>query len=433
MIRVGTRLTLPSYGELAVIRLIGEGSQGQVFEVRPRDGEPLALKWYLPHTASKQQRDRIAELVERGAPGPRFLWPLAMVDVRGSHGFGYLMPLRPAGHAGLVDLLTGKVDVPFSTVCRLCLELADSFLNIHSQGLCYRDISFSNVFFDPATGKPLICDNDNVGIDGTGPAAVLGTRRFMAPEIVRREAVPSTRTDLYSLSVLLFYILMMGHPLVGRRELEVACWDDQAESMLFGAKPLFVFDPEDRSNAPVPELHDAVLRYWGLYPRFVQELFVQAFTIGLEDPVNGRVRESMWRRELSRLRDTIIRCTSCGRENFADVDQRGTSCWSCGTPLHDPLWLVVERRALALAVGVVVHRHHLLHDYDLDTRLAEVVAHPNNPELLGLRNLTDHTWKVTLADGDDREVGPGKAVRLDAGTVIDFGITTAAIASVLPA
>jgi len=203
-------------------------------------------------------------------------------------------------------------------VCRLCIELADSFLRLHSQGLCYRDISFGNVFFAPGTGVPLICDNDNVGVDGLGPHSVLGTRRFMAPEIVRREAVPSIATDLYSLAVLLFYVLMMGHPLVGRRELDHPCWDDEVESELFGRSPLFVFDPDDRSNEPLPDLHAGVIRNWQLYPPPIRDLFVQAFTAGIRDPLGGRVRESVWRSALARLRDTIVRCGTCGKENFTD-------------------------------------------------------------------------------------------------------------------
>jgi serine/threonine protein kinase len=46
---------------------------------------------------------------------------------------------------------------------------------------------------------------------------IRGTDRFMAPEIVRGEALPSVKTDPYSLSVLLFYLLMVHHPLAGRR------------------------------------------------------------------------------------------------------------------------------------------------------------------------------------------------------------------------
>jgi serine/threonine protein kinase len=46
---------------------------------------------------------------------------------------------------------------------------------------------------------------------------VKGTPRFMAPEIVRGEALPSTVSDLYSLAVFLFHIFMHGHPLEGSR------------------------------------------------------------------------------------------------------------------------------------------------------------------------------------------------------------------------
>ena len=54
---------------------------------------------------------------------------------------------------------------------------------------------------DPDSGEALICDNDNVAVDKQEQSGVLGTPRFMAPEIVRGEAKPSTQTDLFSLSV----------------------------------------------------------------------------------------------------------------------------------------------------------------------------------------------------------------------------------------
>jgi serine/threonine protein kinase len=427
MITTGSQLLLPgSLRPLTVRRFIGEGSQGAVFEAD--DGvQPLALKWYFPHTGTAHQRGAIAELIERGTPSRRFLWPQQLVDARGEPGFGYTMPLRPDRYAGLVDLLTGKVDAPFSTICRLCIDLADSFLQLHSQGLCYRDISFGNVFFHPVSGVPLICDNDNVGIDGRGPVAVLGTRRFMAPEIVRREASPSSQTDLYSLAVVLFYVLMMGHPLVGRRELDIPCWDEQAESLLFGQRPLFVFDPEDASNAPVPELHDALLRLWELYPLFVRDLFTQAFTIGLHDPVNGRVRESVWRSALARLRDRIVRCVTCDKENFAPAADTAATCWSCSAPVSVELWAHLPGRAVALGNGSMLFGHHLRHDYDYDTVVAEVTRHPSRPDLLGLTNRTESEWNADLPGGERRGVPPGRSVRLAPETVVAIGGTKLAI------
>jgi len=292
MTREGWIVTLSSGRRAEVVRPLGEGGQGTVFEVRADDGQRLALKWYHDHVASPAQRAAIAELVERGAPTERFLWPLEMASDDKRHSFGYVMPLRPARYVGMAALLNGAVDSTLRTICMVGHQLADSFLRLHTEGLCYRDISLGNVCFDPETGDTLICDNDNVGIDGLSSAAVIGTKRFMAPEIVRREARPNTDSDLYSLSVLLFYLLMVGHPLMGARELAHAVWNEAAEAELFGSDPLFVFDPLDDSNRPVPGVHDAVLANWPVYTTALRGMFTTAFTSGLHDARNGRIRES---------------------------------------------------------------------------------------------------------------------------------------------
>lgn len=89
-------------------------------------------------------------------------------------------------------------------------------------------MSFGNAFFDLKTGEVLICDNDNVTINGQDICRVIGTARFMVPEVVRGETRPCTQTDLYSISVLLFYLLMVHHPLEGKQEASIRCFDQQA-------------------------------------------------------------------------------------------------------------------------------------------------------------------------------------------------------------
>ena len=425
----GSEVDLPQSRRHATVRrFIGEGSQGAVYDVIVEPtGHHHALKWYFPTLGHGRQRAAIDELVERGSPDDRFLWPTEIALAAGQPSFGYLMPLRDHSTVGLADLLTGKVDVPFSTVCTLGMELSDTFLALHNQGLCYRDISFGNVFFDPRTGRPLICDTDNVGVDGASPSAVLGTRRFMAPEIVRREASPSTATDLYSLSVLLFYLLMVGHPLVGRRELDFGIWDDHAESVLFGREPKFVFDPADPSNAPLPELHGSMLTNWQLYPEQIRRLFTQAFTTGLSDPGNGRVRESVWRSALARLRDLVIRCPACSKESFWRDGVSDVKCWSCDRTLGDPVRLVIDGRPLVLNNGTLVYQHHLTLDYDFATLIAQVVRHPAKPGQWGLRNESARAWDVVLPTQERTVADPGRSVGLLPGTRIQIGRASATI------
>jgi len=207
-----------------ILELIGSGGQGQVYRVSLSDHE-YALKWYFPNIATPEQREAIERLVHKGPPNDRFLWPLDLAICQGVPSFGYLMQLREPRYRGLADLMSREVDPAFRTLTNVAIELADSFLRLHSVGLCYSDISFGNIFFDPETGEVVICDNDNVAVDGEGRSGVLGTPRFMAPEIVCGNAWPTTSTDLYSLAVILFYIFMVHHPLEGRREREIACLD----------------------------------------------------------------------------------------------------------------------------------------------------------------------------------------------------------------
>lgn len=427
MLTVGTELDLPRHGSRwRVGRLLGEGGQGAVFALDPVRGDApsLALKWYRPEAAHPEQLAALLRLAQQPAPSRAFLWPIEVVD-HGGGGFGYVMPLRPEGYVPVAELLTGRVDASFSTVARLCMGLADTFLQLHAQGLCYRDISLGNVFFDPVSGDPLVCDNDNVGLDGRDQARVLGTSRFMAPEVVVGRALPSTSTDLYSLAVLIFYLLMFHHPLQGRRELAHACFDREVERELFGSDPLFVFDPADSSNAPDPVVHGAVLQYWPLYPPFLRKDFVRAFTDGLHDP-SRRVREGVWRSHLSRLLDGIAVC-ACGRENPTDDGIPMGACWSCGSVLSPPVRLRIGPRVLVLNAGTKVTGHHLRRDYSYDDTVAQVVVHPTRPDLWGLRNDSGTSWRVAGPDGQEQDLDPGRSIGLVPGASLRMGDVTATI------
>jgi DNA-binding helix-hairpin-helix protein with protein kinase domain len=414
----GDVVTLARRGERwQVGAVLGEGGQGTVYRLLSPDGRDLALKWYRRGATQRGQRDALLALIDRAAPSSGFLWPLDLVD-SDDGGFGYAMPLRPGGYVTLTDLLTGRVDAPFSVVVRLALSLAHEFLQLHAQGLCYRDISLGNVFFEATTGRVLICDNDNVGVDGDSEARVLGTARFMAPEIVRGEAHPSTATDLFSLAVLVFYVLMVHHPLMGRAELAHPSLDAAADLELFGTRPRFVFDPVDDANAPDPVEHAGVLRMWELYPGFVRAEFVRAFTVGLHDP-GARVREGVWRARMARLLDGIVRC-ACDRENFSSEGHTFAPCWGCGRRVEVPVVLRTTGSLLVLNAGTLVTSHHVRHDYDYDTVLGRVVRHPERPGVWGLQNASSDDWTVTVA-GEVRVVEPGRSVGLVPGTRVELG------------
>ncbi len=342
---------------------LGGGGQGEVYRAK-LDNKLVALKWYFPEQATPAQQQNLQTLIGKGAPNLQFLWPMQLATAPNVPGFGYIMPLREPRYKSIVDLMKRRIDPSFRALSTTGLQLADAFLELHAKGLCYRDISFGNVFFDPYTGDIQICDNDNVSIDGQGHSGVLGTPRFIAPEVVRGETVPSTQTDLFSLSVLLFYLFHIHHPLEGQKESSIKCFDLPAMTQLYGIDPIFIFDPANDSNRPVRGIHDNALEYWPLYPQFLLDLFIRAFTLGLRDP-HERVRESQWRAAMAQLRDAILYCGHCGAENFYDGEalranngQPGV-CWSCQKPLTLPFRLRLDRQIVMLNHDTHLFPHHL--------------------------------------------------------------------------
>lgn len=408
--------------------ILGGGGQGEVYQA-VLAGSPVALKWYYKASATQHQKSALEVLIKNGPPTAKFLWPMDLVSVRGVPGFGYIMPLREPRYKGIVDLMKRRIEPSFRALATAGIELSDSFLKLHSQGLCYRDISFGNVFFEPDTGEVLICDNDNVAIDGEAVGGVLGTPRFMAPEVVRGEARPSSYTDIFSLAILLFYMFMLHHPLEGKKEASIKCMDLAAMNKLYGSEPLFIFDPDDRSNEPVRGIHDNALTFWSIYPTFFCDAFTRAFTDGIKDPYNGRVRESEWRNIMVKLRDSIFYCPSCGSELFYDIDTlksnkgQPPSCWNCHKQVKLPPRLRVRNNIVMLNHDTILYPHHIDDDrlYDFSKPVALINRNPNNPNKWGLKNLTGEKWVITTPGGKIADIEPNRNVPLATGTKINFG------------
>jgi len=409
---------------------IAEGGQGVVFRGSLASGSPVAVKWYRPLPHAAQLRAAVAGLAARPRPHPAFAWPLDLVESARVGGFGYVMPLLAPRFRPLAQVIGATDPPPFRTAAGIGRRIADAFAALHAAGLCYRDISLGNLLVDPDTAEVAIVDNDNVGTDGSA-VFVKGTLRFMAPEVLRDEAPPSTVSDLHSLAVILFFLLVHGHPLEGARTEASYGWGSDghaSETRLalqhFGLSPLFVFDPTDTSNAPVPG--DLRLTWWPIYPRFLRDLFTRTFSVGLVDAsLGGRVTEGVWRRALTRLGDSVAAC-ACGASVFWDADEPGRPCWHCRAVPPAPPLLEVARQVVVLSEGAVVSAAHLRRDRDWDTVTAVVEAHPTQAGQLVLHNLSKESWTVEPPGEEAKQVAPGQRLRVRP-LAIDFGGVRAAI------
>ena len=331
---------------LQIQRALGGGTQGQVYAV-DCGGEQLALKWYLPACLARdpQLPRRLRQSIALGAPNGDFLWPLALLEPTAASrplirhpkaGVGYLMALRPAGFVGAHQHAGGQLEISLQNVLRACFHLADGFHHLHLKGLCYKDISLGNLFLEPSSGRVLICDNDNVDIDGQGGGSVLGTPGFMAPEVLLGQAKPGASSDLFSLAVLIFRLITRHDPVRGQRELAIRCLDEPARRRLYGEEALFIFDPNDPANRPHPEEHAAAVVTWPIYPRPLQQLFEQCFGPGLRHP-DRRPLTGQWTQQLSRCLDQRQLCPHCGQETFPNPAAPGAAATG-QRPRHRSRW-----------------------------------------------------------------------------------------------
>lgn len=417
-----TYLTSESGNKYKVISLLGAGGQGEVYDVEC-DGRHYALKWYFKETATEAQKKTLESIIAHGSPDPSFLWPQELVVPEQGNVFGYIMELRPKNYKSIVDLMKRKAEPSFVSLCRTAYNLALGYKKLHDWGAVYHDISFGNLFFDPCNGDVLICDNDNVSFDKNKAGGVLGTPGFMAPEIVRREARPSRNTDQYSLSVLLFYLFMVNHPLEGKLEAAIKCMDMAAREKLYGTDPVFIFDPNNKTNRPVKGIHDNAEIYWKIYPEKLRQMFTKAFTEGLVDP-KKRITELEWMTTFSNMMSGTIQCPNCGARIFYDEDlaAKGAAhvCWNCFDTVQMPPILKIGKNTVLLNKDAKVSSHHIYNDYDMDKVVGSMVQNPNNPNLWGIRNEDTVNWTYEKADGTQIPVAPGRTAGIAKGVKIHF-------------
>jgi serine/threonine protein kinase len=417
----GTRLRSVTKREYIIRRFIAAGGQGEVYEVEDTATKTAyALKWYFKHSATAYQRKLIKRLLDRGTPDSRFLWPLDMAESPRGDLFGYIMRLRPSNYKSIMDLMKRRAEPTFGALCMAGINLADCYHSLHSNGLCYRDISFGNLFFEPSSGDVLICDNDNVTVNRDSEGGMDGTPRFIAPEIIVGNKSPSTETDLYSMAVLLFYMFMLHHPLEGAKEANIKCFDGKAMEMIYGRDPVFIWHPTDRSNRPVQGYQDNAIIFWKIYPQFIRDMFTLAFTDGLKNP-GRRIVEKQWKEAFSKLHSSIIYCPRCKAENFTEDGKTAPTCWSCGTGVPLPPRIQIAGNTVMLNRNTKIYRYGANGLFDYTAAIGQVQQHPSDPGKWGIKNLGADSWVYIRANGAKALIEPERAAPIIGGAKIGFG------------
>lgn len=407
-------------GTVQVEKFLAEGGQGRVYVV-DYNGQKKALKWYKKGSLGANPDafyENIKQNVMRGTPSPEFLWPLDITEwVDGT--FGYIMDLRPEGYYEITEFMLCHVRFrSFRAAIDAAMKIVHSFRILHNAGFSYQDLNDGNFFINPQNGRVLICDTDNVAPDRT-ETGIIGKPRYMAPEIVLHKDKPNSLSDRFSMSVILYILFCLNHPLEGKRYL-VPGLTPVLQEKLYGSEPLFIMDPDDKSNGPHPVVHKNSLTVWPCLPDYIQKIFLTAFSQNAFQKPLARPREVDWINVLTRFRSEIVPCR-CGNEIFTQQGEP-CKCEECGRKANIAFKLVLREYSIPAIKDSRIYRCQLgvCDEKDALAPVAQVVEKKDSGAL-GIRNKSDKRWDAITTKGAARKVAPDEVIPLKDGIVFSVG------------
>ena len=436
--------------------LIGKGGQGSVYKAKNvATGELCALKLY-PKKTPPEFNKNLKCLADNGSPHEAFVWVQELLPARQNGAIGFKMDLYDNTVFHSFKSVAIKAKHTFSSrraQLNALIELASAFEALHAKGYCFQDINEGAIVFDVKNGRVRICDCENVAPEGaripmgyneSGEYIYMqGYPRYMAPEVEIRAMLPDKYTDRYSLAVMMFMVLTCCHPLEGKKRFTYnseGYVDANVKRDIYGKNPIYIFDLNNSTNRPHPEVDNDAIRLWPEIPQFIKDLFQKAFTMGM--PSKGiydeskkqercnRPTEKQWREAFIKWMDLLVTCEKCGHSFAADLNpttmQLSTVCPSAKCRHNNNLQVprmkvykrVAHRRTVLLVPGREIPLSTISDSNSFES--AMIVGRGKAAGVFAVKNLTNNVWtcvlgtnSVTLAKNEFVQIKNGMKIIFD--------------------
>ena len=209
-------------GPYRIRRKIGEGGMGRVYEaeqVSPRRRVAIkAIRFGLETGAMRRRFEYEAQILgQLEHPGIARLYE-SQIGVGDGSMQAYLVmelvegkPIDEYARSGALDA-RGKI--------RLVIKVCEAIEYAHRIGVIHRDLKPANILVD-ADGQPKVLDfgvAKAIGVDIEAPfrtqaGQIIGTLAYLSPERVESTHPVDTRSDVYSLGVILYELLVGQLPI----------------------------------------------------------------------------------------------------------------------------------------------------------------------------------------------------------------------------
>ena len=100
-------------------------------------------------------------------------------------------------------------DINEQNIKKIFYKILKAVQQCHDKGICHRDLKLENIMFNEQN-EPVLCDFGYGGLlnENEKFTDFVGTINYMAPEILRRIPYSGIRSDIFSLGVILFALII---------------------------------------------------------------------------------------------------------------------------------------------------------------------------------------------------------------------------------
>jgi serine/threonine protein kinase len=214
-------------GKYAIVKVIGEGGMGVVFEATHlRLRQRVAVKMLLPEMLAHEVIVTRFEREARASGQLRNRHAVKVMDVDVTpEGLPYMVMEFLEGHDLQVEL-DRRGCLPYPEAVDIVLQACSAMIAAHQIGIIHRDLKPANLFLaqesdahDARIVKVLDFGISKVQAEGdaklTVADSVIGTAMYMSPEQLRASEKVDARSDIWSLGIILFELLAGRPPWVG--------------------------------------------------------------------------------------------------------------------------------------------------------------------------------------------------------------------------
>ena len=219
------------FGPYIVIRRIGTGGMGSIFEAEDKGlGHRVALKLLHPHVAKDSAA--AARFLREGRAAARIRHPhVVQVHSLGTDAGTPYLAMELLDEGDLSSLIAARGRLPIDEALELVLPVIAALAAAHDAGIIHRDLKPSNVCMTRGPAGHLLPKVVDFGVskvvdrhgasDATLSNGLVGTAAYVAPEQVRAASNASFHSDQYSLAVLFYECLTGARPFSGRGTYEI--------------------------------------------------------------------------------------------------------------------------------------------------------------------------------------------------------------------